>query len=154
METEASIPIDKCKFSHFPQGLVSNFTFKFFSTCYCSDRNVTKDFNMTNFYTDTYTSYIYVTLSYKKNILANSTLYNKYTDYLKKTSPRAILYFVDTNFNTEDKFNTKNYFFNYHSLYVNSGQYSKTELYFNLVNLNFDDSIFWAGNFLLIFRLN
>ena len=145
MKGSINIPLKQCQINNFPQGTINKDTFKNYENCKCVDVNDLRRFNISFSNEDSYSTYLTYQLKFKDDIYQNQTSYNYYYNYIKNSSAKNYIFFLDSTVDFKDYSND---FFNYfmnnlQKSYLNPDIYSISDNFLNEIEIKINDSYFF-----------
>ena len=150
LEDKQMINLTLCTDDMFPDFLAETYDVRMFRGCTCAKKADMDVYNITYFFTDTYTSYLQYTTKFNDEINNNDTLYQKYYDYYRANTPRLFTYFVDSQGNIDDFEQPFNNYINYHYSYLNPGKSIQSDLFFNKLIVKSDDSFIGSSKNIIL----
>ena len=109
------------------------------------DVNDLRRFNISFSNEDSYSTYLTYELKFKDDIYQNQTSYNYYYNYIKNSSAKNYIFFLDSTVDFKDYSND---FFNYfmnnlQKSYLNPDIYSISDNFLNEIEIKINDSYFF-----------
>ena len=123
------IEMKTCDISHFPNDLITPPKFEKFKQCKCAPM---KQLLLQNYRTEEYYSLLEYNLKFTDEVLDNKTKYDEFKKYFSLHPQRLISYYIETDFNIEDKDHPLFYAFNLIFDNINSESIQRTDIFLKM----------------------
>ena len=144
IKNNVELKLKQCNDSNFKfPPYLSNQEKKLFKKCQCISTETLNNYDLSYFFTDSYSSYLTYSLMFKNEVITNRTLYENYSDYYRNNPQRLFTYFLDSQGNLDDSSNPLESFINYDYAILSPDNYKMVDILLSKIKVEFDENIFY-----------